>query len=71
MESIQIGVGRALIRSYVDDWILSISDLTPLTRKLRRLCEEGKHARAQSELPPERVYPVEEPEMRLRLGMDL
>jgi hypothetical protein len=66
--SIQVGLSRQIIREYVDDWILDISDYTPLARKMRRLCEEGQHARAKKLLPPERIYEVE-PEVAKALGM--
>ena len=42
--SIQVGIGRALTRTYADEWVTGIEDVTHLARKER--------------LPPERPYPV-------------
>ena len=39
--SIQVGLSRHIIREYVDDWVVGIADYTPLTKKIRRLCDEG------------------------------
>lgn len=68
--SIQVGISRHIIEEYVQDWVLGISDYTPLTRKIRKLCEEGKHARAKKLLPPERVYEVE-PDAAKVLGVNI
>ena len=65
--SIQVGISRHLIEEYVNDWIVSIEDLTPLVRKLQRLCHEGEYSNASRQLPPERPYPVS-PEIARRLG---
>lgn len=56
--SIQVGVSRHLIRAYAEQWIVSIEDLTPLTRKIQRLRSSGKHREARRLLPNERVYPM-------------
>lgn len=58
--SIQVGISRHLIRTYVDEWILSIEDITPLVRKLHKQCQAGQHQRARKQLPPERSYPLPE-----------
>jgi hypothetical protein len=58
--SIQIGLSRKLINEYVDDWIVELSDLTPLVHKIRRLCDEGHVQRAKDLLPSERKYDVAE-----------
>jgi len=67
--SIQVGISREVIRQFTDDWILEIEDLTPLTRKIRKLYLAGETRRAKEQLPPEKVYPVTELIMK-RLGMD-
>jgi hypothetical protein len=56
--SIQVGIGRDLIRSFTDDWILEIEDLTPLSRKIRKLYLAGETRRAKEQLPSEKAYPV-------------
>jgi hypothetical protein len=66
--SIQVGLSRHLIRSYAEEWIVSITDLRPLVRKLRELRKAGKHDAAERHLPVERAYPVSEA-LAKRLGM--
>ncbi|MEV0438742.1 DUF4291 domain-containing protein [Streptomyces spectabilis] len=56
--SIQVGVGRQLIRTFTDDWIVSLTDLTPQVRKAAALVQTGRAAKAQRLLPAERVYPL-------------
>ena len=58
MFSIQVGISRHLIREYVDEWILGITDLTPTVTKIRNLIRSGKMSNAKRLLPSERVYPV-------------
>lgn len=57
--AIQVGLSRHIIREYVDDWLLAITDYTLLTKKIRRLCDEGHYDRAKRLLPPEKVYAVD------------
>ena len=56
--SIQVGLSRAIVEEYVSTWTQEIVDLSPLVAKLRRMRQEGEHAKAKLLLPPERVYPV-------------
>jgi hypothetical protein len=56
--SIQVGIGRTLIRAFTDDWIVSLSDLTPQVRKAAALTRSGHATKAQRFLPAERVYPL-------------
>lgn len=56
--SIQVGIGRQVISEYVEDWILALTDLTPLANKIRRLCDEGRADRGKKLLPRERPYEV-------------
>lgn len=67
--AIQVGLARAIIGRYVNDWTVEIRDITPLVHSLRRLLDEGRSADAQRRLPHERQYPVNEA-MARRLGMD-
>ncbi|WP_436532574.1 DUF4291 domain-containing protein [Actinoplanes sp. HUAS TT8] len=57
--SIQVGIGRGLIRTFVDDWITGITDLTPTVRKVATLIQSGQAAKAERLMPPERVYPLD------------
>lgn len=66
--AIQVGLSRHIIREYVDEWLVGIADYTPLTKKIRRLCDEGHYDRAKRLLPAERVYPVDA-EVARNLGM--
>jgi hypothetical protein len=67
-DSIQVGLSRAVIQRFVDDWTVSITDLTPLVQKLRKHLDEGRADQATRHLPRESVYPVP-PELARRLGM--
>jgi hypothetical protein len=65
--SIQVGVGRHLIRTFADEWVVGLTDLTPQVRKAAELVRGGGAARAQRMLPPERVYPLD-PELARRIS---
>lgn len=67
--SIQVGVGRTLIRTFAEEWITGITDLTPQARKIAALVQGGRAAQAQRLLPPERPYPLPG-SIAARLGMD-
>lgn len=67
--SIQVGIGRGLIRRYAEEWIVGLTDLTPRVREIAALLQRGQAAQAQRSLPPERVYPVP-PEIARRLRLD-
>ncbi|MFG2820873.1 DUF4291 domain-containing protein [Kitasatospora sp. NPDC048365] len=56
--SIQVGIGRHLIRTFAEDWVVSLTDLTPQVHKAATLVRNGRAAQAQRLLPPERVYPM-------------
>ncbi|QKW51296.1 DUF4291 domain-containing protein [Streptomyces buecherae] len=56
--SIQVGIGRHLIRTFADDWVVGLTDLTPQVRKAATLLQSGRAAQAQRLLPPERAYPM-------------
>jgi hypothetical protein len=66
--AIQVGLGRGIVRRYVDEWTTEIRDLTKLVAKMRRLREERAWDRVTALLPPERPYPLPPP-VRRRLGM--
>ncbi|WP_405792146.1 DUF4291 domain-containing protein [Streptomyces sp. NBC_00029] len=56
--SIQVGIGRHLIRTFTDDWIVGLTDLTPQIRKASTLIQTGQAAKAQRLFPAERIYPT-------------
>jgi hypothetical protein len=66
--SIQVGLGRAIVRRYVEVWTTEIRDLTPLVARMRALRKAGDWERLTQLLPPERPYPLSSP-LRRRLGM--
>ncbi|MFB6894739.1 DUF4291 domain-containing protein [Kitasatospora sp. NPDC056327] len=65
--SIQVGVGRSLIRTFAEEWVTGITDLTPQVHRIAGLVRTGQQARAQRLLPPERPYPLPRP-LAARLG---
>ncbi|MFH9727558.1 DUF4291 domain-containing protein [Streptomyces sp. NPDC017254] len=56
--SIQVGIGRHLIRTFTDDWIVSLTDLTPQVRKAATLIRTGHATKAHRLFPVERTYPI-------------
>ncbi|MFG3041547.1 DUF4291 domain-containing protein [Streptomyces sp. NPDC048330] len=56
--SIQVGIGRHLIRTFTDDWTVSLTDLTPQVRKAASLTQTGHAAQARRLFPAERAYPL-------------
>ncbi|GAA2639907.1 DUF4291 domain-containing protein [Actinomadura fulvescens] len=68
--SIQVGLSRQVIDRYVDDWIVSIEDRTPLVRKIHQLLQDGWATKAKALLPNERVYPLSS-DIARGIGADL
>ena len=66
--SIQVGLSRHIIERYVNEWTVSITDTTPLVRKIATPLRTGNETRARSLLPDERVYPLPT-ELKQRIGM--
>ncbi|WP_126643501.1 DUF4291 domain-containing protein [Embleya hyalina] len=67
--SIQVGIGRGLIRTFNEEWVVGVTDLTPLVRRLSGLVKDGRVAQAQRLLPPEKPYPLPAAVAR-RVGAD-
>ncbi len=68
--SIQVGISRHLVQRYNDEWLLSLTDLTPRVRKIAVLIRSGQESKARTLLPQERLYPLTEP-LRKRLGVSI
>lgn len=66
--SIQVGLSKRFVEKYVQEWIRSITDLTPQVRTMSALVRAGQWAEAESLLPQEMPYPLSPPLMT-RLGM--
>ncbi|MET9649998.1 MULTISPECIES: DUF4291 domain-containing protein [unclassified Streptomyces] len=56
--SIQVGIGRPLIRTFTDEWIVGLTDLTPQVRKASALIRTGHASKAHRWFPAERAYPM-------------
>jgi hypothetical protein len=56
--SLQVGVSRHMSHEFVDDWIVSISDMTERVTKLRGLVRARRLDRAKALVPAERAYEV-------------
>lgn len=56
--SIQIGLGPEAVARYVDDWIVSITDVTDLMHRIKDHVEQGNLEVAERLLPIEEEYPL-------------
>lgn len=56
--SLQVGLSGTAVDRYVDTWIVGVTDVTPLTRRIRALLDSGAVDEAAAALPPERPYPL-------------
>ena len=66
--AIQIGISEALLRDYVEKWIVSIEDATRTAKQIQVSVRSGLAASQIQHPYPEREYPVE-PDIMARLGM--
>lgn len=58
--SIQIGIGRDLIRDFAEKWVVAIEDRTALVRKMYQQLQAGHADSAARLLPRERPYGVDQ-----------
>ena len=56
--SLQVGIGSEMIRQFTDEWIESVTDMTPQVKKVRSTYLAGNIAKAKSLLPIEKAYEV-------------
>lgn len=56
--SIQIGLTGIAVEQYVNEWIVSIEDITPLCKQIHSLVLDKKIEEAKSLLPLENIYPM-------------
>ncbi|MFI6265930.1 DUF4291 domain-containing protein [Micromonospora sp. NPDC051006] len=66
--SLQVGLGGEAVRRYVDEWLVSLTDVTAVARALRERLDAGDPA-AEDLLPPERPYPLP-PDVAAVIGAD-
>ncbi|GAA2320884.1 DUF4291 domain-containing protein [Streptomyces kunmingensis] len=58
--SLQLGLSGEAVRLYAEEWLVSVTDVTPLAREVRGLVAAGDGDSAAQLLPAERVYPGHE-----------
>ncbi|MFF7454168.1 DUF4291 domain-containing protein [Kitasatospora sp. NPDC008115] len=58
--SLQLGLTGEAARRYADEWTVSITDVTPLVRRIHGHLRDGETDAARLLLPDERPYPVAE-----------
>lgn len=56
--AIQIGLGPDAVTKYVDEWVVSIVDVTDKMHKVRDCVQQGDLETARSLLPDEKIYPL-------------
>ncbi|MFC7330121.1 DUF4291 domain-containing protein [Marinactinospora rubrisoli] len=56
--SVQVGLSGEAVRRYADEWIVGLTDVTPLAARIRELRRAGEHTAAAALLPHERPWPV-------------
>ncbi|GAA2205180.1 DUF4291 domain-containing protein [Streptomyces bangladeshensis] len=56
--AIQVGLSGEAVDRYVDEWITSIRDVTPLVHEVHAAVTAGDDDRARRLLPAERPYPL-------------
>jgi hypothetical protein len=56
--SLQLGLQGEAVDRYVDEWIVTVTDVTPLAHKIHDLMRSGDQWAAASLLPAERPYPM-------------
>jgi uncharacterized protein DUF4291 len=56
--SLQVGLSGEAVTRYVDEWTVSITDVTEVAHRIRDLLRAGDEANATALLPPKRPYPL-------------
>ncbi|RYE24960.1 MAG: DUF4291 domain-containing protein [Sphingobacteriales bacterium] len=56
--SIQIGLSGIAVEKYVNDWIVSIEDITDTCKEIYQLVEAKDIGKANASLPVEQIYPL-------------
>jgi len=58
--AIQIGLSGEAVDRYLDEWILSITEVTALAERVHAHVSSGELELARAQVPAERVYPLPE-----------
>jgi len=56
--SLQVGLSGEAVDRYVEDWTVSIKDITPAVETIRQRLNAGDESAASGLLPAERPYPL-------------
>jgi hypothetical protein len=56
--SLQVGLSGVAVHRYVDDWLVRLTDVTPLVREIHELVLAGDDDTATALLPIEEEYPL-------------
>ncbi|GGR74665.1 hypothetical protein GCM10010169_18220 [Micromonospora fulviviridis] len=56
--SVQVGLAGEAVRRYVDEWLVGLTDVTPLARAVHARLTAGDEPGATALLPAERPYPL-------------
>jgi hypothetical protein len=67
--SLQVGLSGPAVDSYVDEWAVGITDITPTVGTIRAALDAGDEAAAMAQLPAERPYPLP-PDLAATIGAD-
>ncbi len=65
--SIQIGLTGKAVEHYVNGWIVSITDVTPLCKRIHSWVLDKKIDEAKFLLPDEQIYPLSD-ELKKAIG---
>ena len=67
--AIQVGLSGPAVQRYLEEWIISVSDVTALAWRVEELIGSGQADEAARQAPAERVYPIA-PALARRIGAD-
>lgn len=56
--SLQVGLSGEAVDRYVDDWTVTVTDITPTVHRVRDLLRSGDEQQAAAHLPVEHAYPL-------------
>jgi hypothetical protein len=56
--SLQVGLSGSAVHRYVDEWLVRLTDMTPLVREIHELVLAGDEDTARALLPVEEEYPL-------------
>ncbi|MFI7679970.1 DUF4291 domain-containing protein [Actinophytocola sp. NPDC049390] len=59
--SIQVGLSGSAVHQYVDEWLVSLTDVTPLAQEIHTHLRAGNETTARTQLPQEAKYPLPAP----------